>query len=403
MQLTRMPTRVVPIFAGLMAGLFISELNETIFSTALPTVVGDLDGVDHMLWVTTAYILAATITMPVYGKLSDLVGRKPLFLAGLAIFSVGSIIGGLAPGMGLLILGRVVQGLGSGGLLILVQAIIADVVPARQRARYLSAMGAVFAASSLLGPVLGGWLTEMMSWRWAFWINLPLGALAMTLAALFLPADARPEVRLKLDVWGVTTMATAVTALVLVAAWGGTTYAWSSPVIVTLALVAVVAAVIFVRVERRAAQPLIPLHLFANRNFSVPTVVGLVMAVAMFGTIGYLPTYLQMVSGLGADPLRSADAHLDHRSGRHHHHLGPDRHPYRSLPPVADRRCRRGRGRVVVAVDPDPGHRAVADRGLPVRARSGHRLCPAAVGPHRAELGPVGAGRHRDRREQLLP
>lgn len=292
--------RIVPIFAGLMVGLFISELNETIFSTALPTVVSDLDGMGSMLWVTTAYILAATITMPIYGKLSDLIGRKQLFVAGLAIFMLGSVIGGLAAGMPVLIIGRAVQGLGSGGLLILVQAIIADVIPARERARYLSAMGAVFAASSVLGPVLGGWLTEMVSWRWAFWINLPLGAVAIGLAVAFLPTPDRRDDPVRLDVGGVVTLSTAVTALVLVAAWGGTTYAWTSPVIITLAAIAVLSALVFVGVEQRAVEPLIPLRLFRERNFTIPTLAALVMAVAMFGTIAYLPTYLQLVDGLSA-------------------------------------------------------------------------------------------------------
>ncbi len=292
--------RIVPIFAGLMVGLFISELNETIFSTALPTVVSDLDGVGHMLWVTTAYVLAATITMPVYGKLSDLIGRKQLYVVGLAIFMVGSVVGGLAPNMPVLVLGRIVQGLGSGGLLILVQAIIADVIPARERARYLSAMGGVFAASAILGPVLGGWLTEMVSWRWAFWINLPLGAVAIGLAVAFLPTPPPRKDPVRLDVWGVVTLSTAVTALVLVAAWGGTTYAWTSPVVIGLALVAVLSGLVFVGVEQRAVEPLIPLHLFRERNFTIPTLAALVMAVAMFGTIAYLPTYLQKVDGLSA-------------------------------------------------------------------------------------------------------
>ncbi|HEY5821696.1 MAG TPA: MDR family MFS transporter [Propionibacteriaceae bacterium] len=292
--------RIVMVFAGLMLGLLLSELNETIFATALPSVVGELRGMDHMLWVTTAYILAGTIVMPIYGKLGDLVGRKPLFVLALSIFIVGSVIGGLAPNMGVLITGRAVQGLGGGGLLILIQAIIADLVPARERPRYLSAMGAVFAVSSALGPVLGGWLTAGVGWRWAFWINLPLGAVAIASALVFLrPPARRPEdIKVVVDVWGITTMATGVTAIVLLTAWGGTRYDWTSPVVLTLVVIAIVATAAFILVEQRTPEPLISLRLFRHRNFTLATVSGLVMAVAMFGTIAYLPTYLQMVTGL---------------------------------------------------------------------------------------------------------
>jgi len=180
------------IFGSLMAGLFLSELDQTIFATALPTIVGELRGVDRMLWVTTAYVLTATIMMPIYGKLSDLIGRKPLFVAALSIFLVGSVVGGLAPDMTWLIAGRAVQGLGGGGLLILVQAIIADLIPARRRARYLSAMGAVFAASSMLGPPVGGWLAASVGWRWAFWINLPLVAWRLLWLRSFCGCPRRP-------------------------------------------------------------------------------------------------------------------------------------------------------------------------------------------------------------------
>ncbi len=292
--------RLPLLFAGLMVGLFLSELNETIFSTAMPTVVGELNGLNHMLWVSTAYILAATITMPVYGKLSDLIGRKPLFIAALVIFLVGSVIGGLAANMPVLIIGRAVQGLGGGGLLILVQAIVADVIPARERPRYLSIIGAVFALSAILGPVLGGWFTESVGWRWAFWFNLPLGVLAIGCAAALLRLPRPRESPVTIDTWGILTMALAVTSVVLLASWAGVQYAWTSPVIVGLAGCFLVATAAFVLVERRAAEPLIPLRLFRNRNFTLASTAGLVMAVAMFGTIGYLPTYLQMVAGLSA-------------------------------------------------------------------------------------------------------
>lgn len=288
------------LFAGLMVGLLVSELEQTVFATALPTIVGDLDGAGHMLWVTTSYVLAATIVMPVYGKLGDLAGRKPLFIMALALFVAGSLIGGLSQQMSVLIVGRAVQGLGGGGLLVLTQAIVADIVPARRRAPYMSVIGAVFAVSAAAGPLLGGWFADGIGWRWVFWINIPLGGVAIALAIgfLHLPASGRGVVRI--DVRGLAAMTIAVTALVLVAAWGGTEYAWISPVVVGLGLVAVVSGVLFVAAERTAAEPLIPPAMFGQRNFTVATVGAAVMAVAMFGVITYLPTYLQMVSGLGA-------------------------------------------------------------------------------------------------------
>ncbi len=292
--------RIGLLFAGLMVGLLLSELDQTIFATALPTVVGELEGVDQMLWVTTAYALAGTVTMPIYGKLGDLLGRKTLFLAALAIFVLGSVIGGLSTDMTGLIVGRTVQGLGGGGLLILIQAIVADIIPARQRAPYMSVIGAVFALSAVLGPFLGGWFAEGIGWRWALWINVPLGGLAIGLAAALLRVPSRPVQRVPVDVWGITTLTVAVTSLVLISTRGGTRYAWTSPEIITIGAVAVLAGLGFAAAEQRAVEPLIPLRLFRMRNFTLATTAGLVMAVAMFGTIGYLPTYLQMVNGLGA-------------------------------------------------------------------------------------------------------
>ena len=291
--------RLPLLFAGLALALLASELDQTVFATALPTVVGELSGVQDMLWVNTSYILAGTVTMPVYGKLSDLVGRKPLLVAGLLVFLAGSVLGGLATDMATLITARTVQGLGGGGLIILIQAVVADVVPARDRAPYLSAIGAVFALSAVAGPVVGGWLTEGIGWRWAFWLNLPLGGLAVLAVLLLLHEPPRRADRVRLDVWGFTTLAVGVTALVLLASWGGTRYAWTSPVTLALAAVVLLAPAVFVAVEHRASEPIIPLSLFADRTFSAAVVAGLVMAVAMFGTVGYLPTYLQMVTALG--------------------------------------------------------------------------------------------------------
>lgn len=287
------------LFTGLALELLLAELDQTIFATALPTVVGELNGVRDMLWVNTAYILSGTVILPVCGRLSDLNGRKPLLLAALTVFLLGSVLGGLATDMATLVAARGVQGLGGGGLLILIQAVVADVIPARERAPYLSAIGAVFAVAAVAGPVVGGWLTEGIGWRWAFWLNLPLGGLALVAVALLLHEPPRSRARIPLDVAGFAALTTGVTAVVLVASWGGTAYPWGSPVVVGLAALAVLSVLAFVVAERRAAAPLVPLGLFRNRTFITAAVAGLLMAVAMFGTVGYLPTYLQMVNGLG--------------------------------------------------------------------------------------------------------
>jgi EmrB/QacA subfamily drug resistance transporter len=291
---------VLLVFAGLMVAMLLASLDQTIFSTALPTIVGQLNGVEHMLWVTTAYILASTIVMPVYGKLGDLVGRKWLFVIAISIFLVGSVMGGLADSMSTLIAGRAVQGLGGGGLMILALAIIADVVPARQRGKYSGIMGAVFAVSSVAGPLLGGFFTDGPGWRWAFWMNIPLGILAIVSAILFIQLPKRDYVKPRIDYPGMIVLALAATSLVLFTTWGGNTYAWDSLVIIGLIVATVVFAALFVFIESRAAEPVIPLKLFKNRNFNLTTGAGLITGVAMFGALAYMPTYLQMVTGVGA-------------------------------------------------------------------------------------------------------
>jgi EmrB/QacA subfamily drug resistance transporter len=288
------------VFAGLMLSMLLASLSQMVLSTALPTMVGELNGADHIMWVITAYILASTIAMPIYGKLGDLLGRKNLLVAAITIFVGGSIIGGMAPDMNWLIAGRTIQGLGGGGLIILSQAVIADLVPARDRGKYMGIMGGVFAVSSVAGPLLGGWFTEDIGWRWTFWINLPLGALALaaTIFLLHLPVGSTKNP--KLDFAGMALLSTATASLVLVATWGGHTYAWTSPTIIALMVLTLVAGLAFVRTEARADEPIIPLHLFRERNFNLTTISGLFVGIAMFGAMGYLPTYLQMATGASA-------------------------------------------------------------------------------------------------------
>lgn len=295
-----LPPRFGLIFAGLMITMLLAALDQMIVSTALPTIVGELDGVQHMAWVTTAYILAATIGMPVYGRLGDLVGRKALFLTGIAIFLAGSALAGASQSMGMLIFSRGLQGLGGGGLMITSQAIIADLVPPRQRAKFMAPIGGVFGLASVAGPLLGGWFTDHADWRWCFWINLPTGVLAFAVCAVTLRLP-RHRVKVAVDYLGIALMATAVSCTVLVASWGGTEYDWSDPVIVGLAVGAVLAWALFVLAEKRAAEPVIPLRLFQSRIFNLSTLIGMiVVGLGMFAVVGYMPTYLQMVYGKSA-------------------------------------------------------------------------------------------------------
>ncbi|SFO63789.1 drug resistance transporter, EmrB/QacA subfamily [Pseudonocardia ammonioxydans] len=287
-------------FVGLVLAMFLAALDQTIVATALPTIVGDLNGLEHLSWVITAYMLAATIGLPLYGKAGDIYGRKPIFVFAIVVFLLGSVLSGLAQDMNQLIAFRALQGIGGGGLMIGAQAILADIVSPRERGKYMGVMGAVFGVCSIAGPLIGGFFTDSVGWRWIFYINMPLGAVALVTVIFALrlhkPVGARPRV----DVAGTVLLAVASAALVLLTSWGGTTYAWGSAPILGLAAVAVVAGGLFVAAERRAANPIVPLSLFRDRNFTLAAAIGITIGIAMFAAVAYLPTFLQMVEGADA-------------------------------------------------------------------------------------------------------
>jgi len=289
------------IFGALMASMFLSSLDQTIVGTAMPTIVGELHGVEHQGWVVTAYILAVAIGMPLYGKFGDLMGRRWPFLVAIGLFTLASVGAALSQNMVELVLWRAVQGLGGGGLMILSQSIIADVVPASERGKYMGPLGALFGVSAVLGPLLGGWLTEGPGWRWTFWINLPIGIAAFAIAwfALKLPShrSSRP-----VDWAGIVTMALATTGIVLVTSWeslSSSGYDWADWRLSGLVVLTLAAVAAFVLVETRVAEPLIPLRLFKNRTFTITTLIGLVLGMGMFSAMAMIPTFLQMSTGAG--------------------------------------------------------------------------------------------------------
>ena len=287
---------IVLIFSALMAAMFLATLDQTIVSTAMPTIVGELDGVEHQAWLVTIYLLAMTIVMPLYGKFGDMWGRKIIFLVAIAIFVIGSFGSGLSQNFWELIAWRGFQGLGGGGLMILSQAIIADIIPASERGKYMGPLGGLFAISSVLGPVLGGFFTQHLDWRWCFWINVPIGIIAffIGLFALRLPSHRSDQ---KVDVLGIVLMIAATSQLILVTSWGGHDYDWDSPMIISLIIGTIVAAALFVLVESKVSNPIIPIGLFKNPTFVLSTVIGLLLGLGMFSAMAFLPTFMQMAAG----------------------------------------------------------------------------------------------------------
>jgi EmrB/QacA subfamily drug resistance transporter len=291
---------ILVTMSGLVIAMLLAMLDNMIVAPALPTIVGDLGGLNHLAWVTTGYILATTVATPIWGKLGDLYGRRSMFLSAIVIFLIGSALCGMSQNMAELVGFRALQGLGAGGLMVGVLSIIGEMIPPRDRSKYQGVMMAVMPVAMIGGPLIGGFITDNLSWRWAFYVNLPLGVVTLIISWITLAKLPRGKGRARIDWFGTGLLATWITSLVLITSWGGTQYAWSSPQILGLAVLTVVGFVAFIMVEQRVAEPIMPLRVFRSRNFVLAGGIAFISGFAMFGAMGFLPQFQQFVQGSSA-------------------------------------------------------------------------------------------------------
>jgi EmrB/QacA subfamily drug resistance transporter len=295
------PRQIVTAMSGLIIAMLLAQLDNMIVAPALPTIVGELGGMDHLAWVTTGYVLASTVATPIWGKLGDIFGHRRTFMISIAVFLLGSALCGMSQDMAELIGFRAFQGLGAGGLMVGIMAAIGLMVPPRERGKYQGIMMAVMPLAMIGGPLLGGFITDNASWRWAFYVNLPLGILSLVVCwfTLKLPRQERTA-KVRIDWWGSAVLSVWITALVLMLSWGGSQYDWNSPQIIGLGVTAAVGLVVFLIIENKAAEPVIPLRLFSSSNFSLANALGFIVGFAMFGGITFLPQFQQYVQGQSA-------------------------------------------------------------------------------------------------------
>ena len=372
------------VFGTIMLGMLLAALDQTIVSTALPTIVGDLGGAGHVSWVVTSYLLTDTIAVVLAGKFGDLFGRKLVFQFSAGLFVAASLMCALAGSMAWLVSWRAVQGVGAGGLTVTATALIADIVPLRDRGKYQGALGAVFGVTTVIGPLLGGLFTDHLSWHWCFLVNVPLGIVVVAVAARTMPS-VRGRGRPSIDYAGVAAISVVAAGLTLGTSLGGTEFDWTSPFILGLFAAALIAVPVFIWAERRAPEPMLPLRLFTNAVFTMSSVIALVVGFAMLGAMTFLPTYLQYVQGVSATssglrtlPMVAGPAgRLD--LGRHRG--GTDG----ALQDLPHRRVAADDPRAAADVDDGCPHRVLGDLGLHARARRRHRAVHADPHPDRAE------------------
>ena len=287
------------VFVAVLLGMLLAALDQTIVATALPTVVADLGGAGHQSWVVTSYLLASTIVTAIVGKLGDMFGRKAVFQAAVGFFLIGSVLCGMSGSMTMLVASRALQGIGGGAIMVTATALIGEIIPLRDRGRYQGALGAVFGVTTVVGPLLGGFFTDHLSWRWAFWINVPVAVVVFVVAAVTIPALGRKS-HPSIDYAGILLVGLGASGLTLATSWGGTTYAWTSPIIIALFAGSALALGLFVWVETRAAEPILPIRLFGSPVFTVCCVLSFIVGFAMLGALTFLPTFMQFVDGVSA-------------------------------------------------------------------------------------------------------